>query len=193
MVRRIVIAMTGASGAIYGVRMLDALRADGNVETHLVVSNAGFLNLKTELAMSRQALEALADVVHSDRNIGATIASGSYAFDAMIIAPCSMRTLAAVASGVAGSLIARAADVALKERRRLILLTREAPLNLIHLRNMTTVTEAGAIVFPPVPAFYAGLEDLDAMVNQTVLRVMQLIGIESDELRRWSGLSQDDS
>jgi polyprenyl P-hydroxybenzoate/phenylacrylic acid decarboxylase-like protein len=188
MVRRIIIAMTGASGAIYGVRLLEALRAEGEVETHLVVSRAGFLNLSTELSIARPDLEAMADVVHADQNIGATIASGSFNFDAMIVAPCSMRTLAAVASGLAGTLISRAADVALKEKRRLVLLTREAPLNLIHLRNMTTVTEAGGIIFPPVPAFYAGLEDLDAMVNQTVLRLMQLVGIESDRLRRWSGV-----
>lgn len=180
--------MTGASGAVYGIRLLEELRPLTDVETHLVVSSAAWLNLSTETNLERSAVEALADVCHSDKDIGATIASGSFATDAMVIAPCSMRTLAGVATGLSGSLITRAADVALKERRRLVLLTREAPLNLIHLRNMTTVTEMGAIVFPPVPAFYLGLESIGEMVDQTVGRVLNLVGIESPLLKRWPGL-----
>jgi 4-hydroxy-3-polyprenylbenzoate decarboxylase len=188
MKRRIVVALTGASGAIYGVRLLEELGRTEGVETHLVVSSAAYLNLSAELEMGRERIESLCDVAYSDKDIGAAIASGSFKTDAMIVAPCSMRTLAGVATGLAGSLITRAADVMLKERRRLLLLTREAPLNLVHLRNMVTVTEMGGIIFPPVPAFYLGIDSLDAMVDQTVGRVLELIGVESPLLRRWEGL-----
>ena len=180
--------MTGASGSIYGVRLLEELGKVEDIETHLVVSNAAYLNLSAELGAGRERVESLADVAYSDKDIGAAIASGSFRTDAMIVVPCSMRTLAGVATGLSGSLITRAADVILKERRRLLLLTREAPLHLVHLRNMVTVTEMGAIVFPPVPAFYLGLESLDAMVDQTVGRVLELVGIDSPLLRRWEGL-----
>lgn len=189
--RRIVLAVTGASGAIYGVRLLEELGKVDDVETHLVVSKAGLLNLSTELDLGRSGIESLADVCYSDKDIGAAIASGSYRTDAMIVAPCSMRTLAGVATGLADSLITRAADVALKERRRLILLTREAPLNLAHLRNMTSVTEMGGIVFPPVPAFYAGLDRIETMIDQTVGRVLELVGVETPLLHRWNGLGAD--
>ena len=188
MTRRIVLALTGASGATYGVRLLEELGKSSDVETHLIVSKAGFLNLATELEMGRSQVESLADVVYSDKDIGAAIASGSFRSDAMIIAPCSMRTLAGVATGLADSLITRAADVTLKERRRLVLLTREAPLNLVHLRNMTTVTEMGGIVFPPVPALYLGLKSIESMVDQTVGRVLELVGIDSPLLERWRGI-----
>jgi 4-hydroxy-3-polyprenylbenzoate decarboxylase len=126
--------------------------------------------------------------VHSDRDIGATIASGSFHTDGMIIAPCSMKTLAAIATGVTDTLAARAADVVLKERRRLVLLTREAPLHLVHLRNMTTVTEMGGIIFPPVPAFYAAVDSIEAMVDQTVARLLALFAIDSPRLKPWAGL-----
>lgn len=188
MKRRIVVALTGASGSIYGVRLLEELGKAEDVETHLIVSRAAWLNLSTELEADRGRVESLADVVYSDKDIGASIASGSFRTDAMVIAPCSMRTLAAVATGLADSLITRAADVALKERRRLLLLTREAPLNLVHLRNMVTVTEMGGIIFPPVPAFYLELDSLDAMVDQTTGRLLELIGIESPLVRRWEGM-----
>ena len=190
--RRIVVGISGASGAVYGVGLLRELRAVADVETHLIVSSAGYLNLATETGMSRQDLHALADVVHADRDIGATIASGSFATDAMVIAPCSMRTLAAVATGLSGTLLTRAADVTLKERRRLVVVPREAPLSLVHLRNMVTVTEMGGIVFPPVPAFYAGLESIDEMVGQTVARLLDLIGVATAGLRRWPGVRGDD-
>jgi polyprenyl P-hydroxybenzoate/phenylacrylic acid decarboxylase-like protein len=189
MKRRIVVALTGASGSIYGVRILEELKRAADVETHLIVSKAALLNLSTELDFSRGQIESLAHVSWSDKDIGAAIASGSFRTDAMLIAPCSMRTLAAVATGLAGSLITRAADVTLKERRRLLLLTREAPLNLIHLRNMATVTEMGGIIFPPVPALYLGLDSLEAVIDQTVARVLDLIGVESQLLRRWEGLN----
>jgi 4-hydroxy-3-polyprenylbenzoate decarboxylase len=188
MKRRIVVALTGASGSVYGVRLLEELNKTEGVETHLIVSNAAWLNLSAELDIGRQQVESLADVAYSDKDIGASIASGSFRTDAMVVAPCSMRTLAGIATGLAGSLITRAADVTLKERRRLLLLTREAPLNLVHLRNMVTVTEMGGIVFPPVPAFYLGLDSLDAMVDQTVGRMLELLGIASPLLKRWEGM-----
>jgi len=189
---RIIVAITGASGSIYGVRLLRELAADGEIETHLVLTRSGALTVSSELGMSRSEVEALADFVYSDRDIGARIASGSFRTHAMIVAPCSMKTLAAVATGVTDTLAARAADVVLKERRRLVLLVRESPLHLVHLRNMTTVTEMGGIVFPPMPAFYAKLESLDAMVEQTVARALDLVGVRSPLLRAWDGLGSED-
>jgi flavin prenyltransferase len=189
MSRRLIVAITGAAGAIYGVRTLQMLREERDIETHLIVSRAGWLNIAAELDTQRAAIEGLADVVHSDRDIGASIASGSFRTDGMIVAPCSMKTLAAVATGVTDSLVARAADVVLKERRRLVMLAREAPLTLVHLRNMTTVTEMGGVIFPPVPAFYAQLASLDDMVTQTVARVLDLFGIDAPDVRRWPGMT----
>jgi polyprenyl P-hydroxybenzoate/phenylacrylic acid decarboxylase-like protein len=186
--KRLIVAITGATGSVYGVRILAALRAAPQIETHLIISSAGYLNVATELDIPRSELEALADVVHSDKDIGACIASGSFRTHGMIVAPCSMKTLAAIATGFADTLVARAADVALKERRRLLLLTRETPLNLVHLRNMVTVTEMGGIVFPPVPSFYAQLESLDAMIEQTVGRVLDLFEVDTGLVRRWEGL-----
>ena len=191
--RKIILAITGAAGSIYGVRLLEELKKNEDIETHLVVSSAGFLNVATELDMRRSELESMADVVHSDKDIGAKIASGSYRTDGMIVAPCSMKTLAAIATGLADNLVSRAADVVLKERRRLVLMVRETPLNLVHLRNMTTVTEMGGIIFPPAPSFYAKLESLDAMVNQTVGRVLDLFDIDSDLVRRWQGVKGNGS
>jgi len=190
MLKRIVLAITGASGSIYGLRLLEELKSQDGVETHLVVSRAGALNIATELDCTSRELEALADVVHSDRNIGATIASGSFTTDAMIIAPCSMNTLASIAAGISNTLVSRAADVVLKERRRIVLLVRETPLHLVHLRNMVTVTEMGGVIFPPVPAFYAQIDSVDDMVGQTVARVLDMVGIESRQIRRWSGLRE---
>jgi 4-hydroxy-3-polyprenylbenzoate decarboxylase len=186
--RRIIVAMTGATGAVYGTRILQELRRVGDVETHVVISRAGLLSAAAELDVGRRDLEALGDVAHAEKDIGASIASGSFKTDGMIIAPCSMRTLAAIATGVTDNLVARAADVVLKERRRLVLLARETPLTLVHLRNMVTVTEMGGVVFPPVPAFYAKLDSLDAMIDQTVGRVLDLFGIDSPLVRRWSGV-----
>jgi polyprenyl P-hydroxybenzoate/phenylacrylic acid decarboxylase-like protein len=183
--RRIVVAITGATGAIYGKRVLEELRRAENVETHLVISRAGALNAAVELDAAKRDLESLADVVHSDRDIGASIASGSFRTDGMVIAPCSMRTLAAIATGVTDNLVARAAD---KERRRLVLLARETPLSLVHLRNMVTIAEMGGVIFPPVPAFYAKLDSLDAMVDQTVGRVLDLFDLDSALVRRWAGV-----
>lgn len=187
--RRLIVAITGATGAVFGVRLLEELRRSGDIETHVVISKAGVLSANAELDLGRREIEALGDVAYSDRAIGAAIASGSFQTDGMIVAPCSMRTLAAIATGVTDNLVTRAADVTLKERRRLVLLARETPLTLVHLRNMVTVTEMGAIVFPPVPAFYAKLDSIDAMVAQTVGRVLDLFALESPLVRRWSGLS----
>ena len=181
------IGITGASGAIYGVRLLERARALG-VETHLVVTAAGVLNVHHELGLDRRSLEALADVAHAPGEVGACIASGSFATEAMVIAPCSMKTLAAVAHGFGDNLLTRAADVALKERRRLILMVRETPFNLAHLRNMTAVTEMGGIVFPPLPAFYNKPESVAAMVDDTVERVIELLDVPGASPRRWNGL-----
>jgi 4-hydroxy-3-polyprenylbenzoate decarboxylase len=177
--RRIVVAITGATGAVYGVRCSQRLRAIPGVETHLVVSDAATLTLHQEVGLQRRDVEALAHVVHKNREIGASIASGSFQTDGMVIAPCSMKTLAAVAHGLSDNLIARAADVILKERRRLVLMVRETPFNLAHLRNMTAVTEMGGIVFPPLPSFYHKPASIDEMVDHTVARVIDLLGIEN--------------
>lgn len=188
--KRLIVAITGASGAIYGVRLLEQLRALPGWETHLVLSNAGVLTASEELGLKRADIEALADVVHSVKDIGAAVSSGSFRTAGMVIAPCSMKTLAGIAHGMADNLVSRAADVVLKERRRLVLLARETPLNLAHLRNMTAVTEMGGIVFPPVPAFYTRPGSLDEVVNHTVGRVLDLFDIEHRDLvQRWQGLS----
>jgi 4-hydroxy-3-polyprenylbenzoate decarboxylase len=184
--RRLIVAITGASGTVYGVRLLEALRA-AQVETHLLLSAAGVLNAQQELGFKRGDIEARAAVVHNVADLGATIASGSFRTDGMVIAPCSMKTLAAVAHGLSDNLIARAADVCLKERRRLVLLTREAPLNLAHIRNMEAVTLMGGVIFPPVPAFYQRPATIDAMVDHTVARVLDLFSVEHALATPWDG------
>ena len=185
--RRLIVAITGASGAAYGVRVLELLR-EQRVETHLVVSPAGWLTVEQELQRPRREIEALADTVHGVREIGATIASGSFATLGMIVAPCSMRTLASIALGMADNLVGRAADVTLKERRRLVLLVREAPLNLAHLRNMTSVTEMGGVIFPPVPAFYHRPRSVGEIIDNTCARALALFGIAAGDQPEWSGL-----
>ncbi|KVO72034.1 3-octaprenyl-4-hydroxybenzoate carboxy-lyase [Burkholderia ubonensis] len=185
---RLIVAITGATGAIYGVRLLDMLRAAGGVETHLLISSAGWLNIQHELKLSKADVERRADVVHAVRDVGATIASGSFATDGMVIAPCSMKTLASVAHGLSDNLITRAADVTLKERRRLVLMVRETPFNLAHLRNMTAVTEMGGIVFPPLPAFYAMPNTIEELVDQTVARVLDLFALSAPLTTPWEGI-----
>ncbi|HXD06196.1 MAG TPA: UbiX family flavin prenyltransferase [Burkholderiaceae bacterium] len=184
---RLVVGITGATGAIYGVRSLMRARELG-IETHLVVTPAGVLNAHHELDLDRSALEALADHAYNPSEVGACIASGSFEHAAMLIAPCSMKTLAAVAHGLGDNLLTRAADVTLKERRRLVMMVRETPLNLAHLRNMTAVTEMGAIVFPPLPAFYHRPDSIDAIVNDTVERALALAGVSGAQPRAWMGL-----
>lgn len=184
---RLVVGLTGASGAIYGTRLLRRARALG-AETHLVATPAGVLNVHHELGLDRHELEALADHAHAPGDIGACIASGSFDTAAMVIAPCSMKTLAAVAHGFGDNLLTRAADVTLKERRRLVLLVRETPFNLAHLRNMTAVTEMGGIVFPPLPAFYNKPASIDELVDDTVERVLALLGLDAARPKAWAGL-----
>ena len=188
MAKRLIVGITGATGAVYGVEILRTLKSVGGWESHLVLSDAGALNVWHELKMKRREVEKLADVAYHPKDIGATISSGSYLTDGMVIAPCSMKTLAAVAHAHADDLVSRAADVVLKERRRLVLVPRETPLNLAHLRNMVAVTEMGGIVFPPVPAFYAAPKTLDELVAHTVARVLDLFGVHSAKLARWQGM-----
>jgi 4-hydroxy-3-polyprenylbenzoate decarboxylase len=182
---RLIVGISGASGVIYGVRMLQMLRTLG-VETHLVMSKSAQLTLTHETDMSVAEVKALADVTYSNADIGASIASGSFRVSGMVIAPCSIKTLSEIASGITGGLLSRAADVTLKERRRLVLMLRETPLHLGHLRSMVAVTEAGAIISPPVPAFYARPASIDEMVDHSVGRVLDLFGIESGAVRRWN-------
>ena len=186
--QHIIVGISGASSAIYGVRLLQALRTLPGIETHAVISDAGWLNITHELGLERTHAPTLADVVHSIDHIGASIASGSFRASGMVVAPCSMRTLAAIAHGLADNLLTRAADVMLKERRRLILLARETPLHLVHLRNMTTVTEMGAIVCPPVPAFYQKPQTVEDIVQHSLARVLDLLGLEQTLAAPWMGL-----
>jgi 4-hydroxy-3-polyprenylbenzoate decarboxylase len=185
--QRLVVGITGATGAVYGVKLLVRARALG-VQTHLVVTPSGVLNAHHELGLDRRALEALADHAHAPGDVGACLASGSFDTAAMVVAPCSMKTLAAIAHGFADNLLTRAADVTLKERRRLLLMVRETPFNLAHLRNMTAVTEMGAVVFPPLPAFYLKPASVDEMVDDSVERVLALLGLHGAAPREWRGL-----
>ena len=185
--KRLIVAITGASGTIYGIRILEALR-DIGVESHLVMSDSAKLTMAAETSYKPAQIEAMADVVHSAKNVGASISSGSFKSLGMVIAPCSIRTLSEIASGVTSSLVSRAADVVLKERHRLVLLVRETPLHLGHLRSMSQVTECGAIVMPPVPAFYAKPNSLDDMVSHTVGRCLDLFDLDNTLVTRWNGM-----
>ena len=182
--RPLLVAMTGATGAIYGVRLLETLYELG-VEAHLIVSRWAEATIKTETERRPEDLRALAAVVYGEEDLAAPPASSAFETAGMIVAPCSMRTLAAVANGLSDNLIQRAADVHLKERRKLVLLVRESPLSVIHLENMLRVAKAGAVVAPPVPAFYAKLRSLDDMVDHTVGRALDQLGVEHERIRRW--------
>jgi len=182
--RPLLVAMTGATGAIYGVRLLETLYELG-VEAHLIVSRWAEATIKTETERRPEDLRALAAVVYDEGDLAAPPASSAFETAGMIVAPCSMRTLAAVANGLSDNLIQRAADVHLKERRKLVLLVRESPLSVIHLENMLRVAKAGAVVAPPVPAFYAKLRSLDDMVDHTVGRALDQLGVEHERIRRW--------
>ena len=185
--RRLVIGVTGATGSLYAIRMMQTLRANApDVETHLIVSASGVLNIKHELDIGRHEVSALADKVHNIRDVGATIASGAFETAGMVVVPCSMRTLAAVAIGLSDNLITRAADVTLKERRKLVMVVRETPFNLAHLRNMTSITEMGGIIFPPLPAFYHRPKSIEEMVDHTVSRILEMVGIDVNG-PRWAG------
>ena len=186
--KRLILGVTGATGVVYAVRLLEVLRETTEIETHLVVSEAGLMSLQQEVGMKKKQLEAMADVVYNVKNIGAAIASGSFQTMGMIIAPCSMKTLASVALGLSENLISRSADVTLKERRRLVMMVRETPLNLAHLRNMTSVTEMGGIIFPPVPSFYQHPASIAEMVDHSVGRVLDLFDIPHQLTPEWLGL-----
>jgi flavin prenyltransferase len=185
--RRLIVAVSCASGVTYAVRLLQVLREAGGIESHLVVSDAGWRNIELETGLDNAAVRALAHRLHDVHDVGASIASGSFRCDGMAIAPCSMRTLAAVAHGLADNLITRAADVMLKERRRLVLMVRESPLNLAHLRNMVSATEMGAIVCPPMPAFYLRPQSVQDIVDASVARVLDLLDVPHALSARWQG------
>ncbi|MDE0950245.1 MAG: UbiX family flavin prenyltransferase [Halioglobus sp.] len=186
MAKRIIVGISGASGIVYGVRALQLLR-DCSMETHLVISKSAKLTLHYELDMSVAELESLASEVHAIKNVGASIASGSFPTAGMLIAPCSVRTMSEIATGVTSTLLTRAADVVLKERRRLVLMVRETPLHTGHLRTMTQLSEMGAVIAPPVPAFYTRPQSLDDVVTQSVGRALDLFGLELEQVHRWQG------
>lgn len=185
--RRLVIAITGSTGAIYGVRLLEQLRKHAAFELHLVLSNPAKRTLAEETDLAVKDVEALADVVHDNRDIGASVASGSFRTEGMVVAPCSMKTVAALATGHADTLIARAGDVTLKEGRRLIVVVRETPLHLGHLRQLAALAEIGGIILPPMPAFYHRPRTVDDIVNHTVARILQRLGIDQDLVPEWTG------
>jgi len=187
---RLIVGVSGASGVVYGVRVLDALR-DLGVESHLVVTRAALLTLSQETDLTPDDLTGRADVTHRLNDVGATIASGSFRTLGMIVAPCSVRTMSEIATGVTSTLLTRAADVVLKERRPLVLMVRETPLHLGHLRTMTALTEMGAVIAPPVPAFYARPASIEEMVDQSVGRALDLFGLDWSPVRRWGGLKGD--
>ena len=184
---RLVVGITGATGAVYGLKLLERARALG-LQTHLVVTPSGVINAHHELGLDRRELEARADFSYAPGDIGACLASGSFDTSAMVIAPCSMKSLAAIAHGFGDNLLTRAADVTLKERRRLLLMVRETPFNLAHLRNMTAVTEMGGVIFPPLPAFYHRPQSIDELVGDSVERVLALLGVGGAAPKRWAGL-----
>ena len=186
MAKRIIVGISGASGIVYGVRALQLL-SDCGVETHLVMSKSAELTLHYEMDLSTADVRALATEVHAIKNVGASIASGSFITAGMLVAPCSIRTMSEIATGVTSSLLTRAADVVLKERRRLVLMVRETPLHSGHLRSMTQLSEMGAVIAPPVPAFYSRPQSLEDMVTQTVGRVLDLFDLPVEQVRRWQG------
>ena len=187
--KRLIIGISGASGIIYGVRILQALHGS-DIETHLVMSDSAKLTLSSEMDLTIKEVESLASVVHNNKNVGATIASGSFKTLGMVVAPCSIRSLSEIAWGSTTSLLSRAADVVLKERRRLVLMVRETPLHLGHLKSMTQATENGAVIMPPVPMFYSKPKTLDDIVNHTTGRGLDLFEIDTDLVKRWSGMGK---
>ncbi|MDO8874783.1 MAG: UbiX family flavin prenyltransferase [Pseudolabrys sp.] len=184
--KRLIVGISGASGAIYGVRLLELLK-DSEIETHLIMSRAARLTLAAETSFKVSDVEAMADVVHSNQDVGAACSSGSFQNLGMVIAPCSIKTMSEIATGVTANLMSRAADVALKERRRVVLMLRETPLHLGHIKSMQAVTEAGAIVYPPVPAFYTHPASLKDMIDHTLGRMLDLFGIDLNLVQRWTG------
>ena len=186
--KRMVVAVTGASGVLLGLRLLELMGHVPGWETHVVLSPAAMLTAQQELGVGRDEFQKLATHIYAHKDIGSAIASGSFRTEGMVVIPCSMKTLSGIAHGSSDNLVTRAADVALKERRRLVLVPREAPLNLIQLRNMVAVTEAGGIIFPPVPAFYLGLQDLEDVATQIVGRILDQFGLHLPGIKRWVGV-----
>lgn len=184
---RIVVGLSGASGAIYGVRLLETLSSIEGIETHLILSRAARIIIEHETSLKPQAVEGLADVVHSPENFAACVSSGSFKTQGMIVAPCSMKSLSMIANSINDNLLIRAADVTLKERRRLVLIVRENPLHLGHLRHMTAVTEMGGIILPPVPSFYHKPKTIDDIINQTIGKVLDQFDIPHQLFSRWMG------
>ena len=187
---KLIIAITGASGAIFGIRLLEILQQMDNIETHLVISKAANITIKTETNYQLADIKKMADTYYNAEDISASIASGSFKTDGMIVAPCSIKTMSAIANSYGDNLISRAADVILKEKRKLVLLLRETPFHLIHLRNMAAVVENGGIIYPPVPAFYNNPKTIDDIINHTIYRVLDLFDIDNDKLKRWNGLKK---
>jgi len=186
--KRIVVGISGASGAAYGVRALELL-AQAEVQTHLIISRAASLTLVQETGLKPADVAAKASIAYAVQDVGAAIASGSFVTDGMLIAPCSVRTLSEIVTGATTSLLTRAADVVLKERRRLVLMVRETPLHLGHLRSMVAATEMGAVILPPVPALYARPASIDAMITQTVARALDVLEVQTSAVQRWQGLA----
>jgi 4-hydroxy-3-polyprenylbenzoate decarboxylase len=186
--KRLIVGISGASGAIYGIRLLQLLK-ETDVQTHLIISRTARVTIATETDLTVGDVEALADIVHSNQDLGAACSSGSFQTLGMVVAPCSVKTMSEIATGVTANLISRAADVALKEHRRVVLMLRETPLHLGHIRSMAAVTEAGAIVYPPVPAFYSKPQNLMEMVDHSLGRVLDLFGLDLDIVRRWNGVA----
>ena len=184
--RRLIVGISGATGAIYGVRILEVLSEVEDVETHLVMTRAAKMTIQVETTRSAKQVEALADVVHDINNVGASISSGSFRTEGMVIAPCSMKSMGGIAHSVGGDLLVRAADVVLKERKKLVLVARETPLHLGHLESMAALTRMGAVIFPPVPAFYHRPKTLDDIINQTVTRILDQFEIDVTLFERWS-------
>jgi 4-hydroxy-3-polyprenylbenzoate decarboxylase len=184
--RRLIVGISGATGAIYGVRILDVLSRIKDVETHLVLTRAGKMTIQVETPYSVKDVESMANFVHDINNVGASISSGSFRTEGMVVAPCSMKSMGGIAHSVGGDLLVRAADVILKERKRLVLVVRETPLHLGHLENMVVLTRMGAMIFPPVPAFYHRPKTLDDVINQTVTRILDQFDIDVTLFERWS-------
>ena len=184
--RKLIVGISGATGAIYGVRILEVLAGIKDVETHLVLTRAAKMTIQVETTYSVKQVEKMANVVHDINNVGASISSGSFRTEGMVIAPCSMKSMGGIAHSIAGDLLVRAADVILKERKRLVLLVRETPLHLGHLESMVALTRMGAVIFPPVPAFYHRPKTLDDVINQTVTRVLDQFNIDVGLFERWS-------
>lgn len=186
---KLIVAITGASGAIFGIKLLEILKEIKEVQVHLIISKSANITINSETKYKISDVKSLADFSYNIENISACMASGSFRTDGMIIAPCSIKTMSAIAHSYCDNLITRSADVILKERKKLVLMLRETPLHLTHLRNMTMIAENGGIIYPPVPAFYQNPESIDDIVTHTVCRVLDLFDIDIDKLKRWKGLS----